>query len=604
MLVDWFVQFFMAYFTAPDFYMKTDSSDSFTTPDIWLSAWLTKRFCEAWPEHAENFDNIRVSEAKNPQFGDYQCNDAMALAKKLRMPPRQLAQKVCETDELPPEIEKMDLAGPGFINIMLSTEAITRWIDRMATEEHFGIAQAGSGKTVVIDYSSPNVAKPMHIGHIRSTVIGNALDRLYRAQGYRVVADNHIGDWGTQFGVIIMGYRHFVDHDKLAESPIEELERVYVQSYEKARSDEDWMAQCRAELVKLQAGDKENLALWQEFVKLSLGEFDKIYARLGVKFDVTRGESYYNDALAGIVERLTGDGIAIESEGAMIVDLEEENLGVCIVRKSDGGFNYATTDIATVLSRVEDFSPSKIIYVTDERQQLHFRQFFRVCRMMGVTEEQVKLDHVWFGLMRLPEGTFSTREGNVIKLESLLDEAETRARAILVESRPELPEDEAGRLAQEIGIGAVKYADLSQSPQTLVTFTWEKALALDGNSGPYLQYAHARICSVRDRYHEQFPGRDPDAEPLQLELELERNLALKVLRFPVAVRDAAENYRPSLLADYLYDLAQNYSSFYQQVPFLKAEEGERESRIRLCGLVAEALKRGLSLLGIAAPSRI
>jgi len=323
-----------------------------------------------------------------------------------------------------------------------------------------------------------------------------------------------------------------------------------------------------------------------------------------VHFDVTRGESYYNAALPGVVENLTSRGIARESEGAMIVDLEEENLGVCIVRKSDGAFNYATTDIATVLSRVADFAPRRIIYVTDERQQLHFRQFFRVCRMLGVTEEQVGLDHVWFGLMRLAEGTFSTRQGNVIKLELLLDEAESRARAILAESRPEMPEDEAERLAREIGIGAVKYADLSQSPQTLVTFTWEKALALDGNSGPYLQYAHARICSVRDRYREQFAGRDPDIEPLRLGLESERSLALKVLRFPVAVREAAENYRPSLLADYLYDLSQSYSSFYQQVPFLKADEGARESRIRLCGLVAEALRRGLALLGIAAPSRI
>jgi arginyl-tRNA synthetase len=277
---------------------------------------------------------------------------------------------------------------------------------------------------------------------------------------------------------------------------------------------------------------------------------------------------------------------------------------VCIVRKSDGGYNYATTDIATVRSRVRDFDPEKIIYVTDERQQLHFKQFFEVCRQMGLDSGKTQLQHVWFGLMRLPEGTFSTRQGNVIKLDALLDEAETRALQILRDTRPELPTDEAEALARDIGIGAVKYADLSQAPQTLVTFSWDKALALDGNSGPYLQYAHARICSVRHRYREQFEGTDADAFPLRLDDALERDLALKISRFPTAVREAAGNFRPSVLADYLFDLAQSYSSFYQQLPFLKAEQGVRESRVRLCGLVAAVLRRGLELLGIVAPERI
>lgn len=584
--------------------MNSSPAAGFSIPDVWLSSWLRERFAAAWPEHADRFDGIRVVPAANPQFGDFQCNDAMALAKALRMPPRALAQKVCDAGPLPPEVAKLELAGPGFLNVTLSAGAIASWASAQGGDDGYGVARTGAGRTVVIDYSSPNVAKPMHIGHIRSTVIGNALDRLHRALGYRVVADNHIGDWGTQFGIIIQGYRHFLDRGKLATSPIEELERVYVQSYSKAKEDPAWMDQCRAELVKLQAGDPENRALWQEFVRLSLGEFARVYGRLGVSFDLTRGESFYNEALPGVVARLEAEGLARESEGAMIVDLESEGLGVCIVRKRDGGFNYATTDIATVMGRVAEFAPEKIVYVTDERQQLHFKQFFRVCRQLGVGEDQVKLEHVWFGLMRLPEGTFSTRQGNVIKLEVLLDEAESRALAIVKESRPDLPDAEARELARAIGIGAVKYADLSQSPQTLVTFTWEKALALDGNSGPYLQYAHARICSVRDKYRAQFPGVDPDTFPLRLETEVERALALKVVRYPVAVREAAENYRPSLLADYLYDLAQAYSSFYQQVPFLKAEEGVRESRVRLCGLVAGVLRRGLGLLGIETPERI
>ncbi len=584
--------------------MNARDPEGCSIPDVWLTDWLRARFAAAWPEFADQFAGVRMVPSANPQFGDFQCNDAMALARLLRMPPRALAQKVCEAGPLPPCVARLEVAGPGFLNLTLTAEGVAGWAERLGADPHCGIPQTGAGQTLVLDYSSPNIAKPMHIGHIRSTVIGNALDRLYRALGYRVVADNHIGDWGTQFGVLILGYRHFLDPERLAAAPVEELERVYVASYGKAREDPDWMNRCRAELVKLQAGDQESRRLWSEFVHLSLGEFERVYKRLGVSFDLVRGESFYHDALPGVVKRLEETGLARESDGALIVDLESEGLGVCIVRKRDGGFNYATTDIATVLNRVEEFAPERIVYVTDERQQLHFRQFFRVCRLLGVSKERVALSHVWFGLMRLPEGTFSTRQGNVIKLEALLDEAESRALAILRTSRPELPEDEARELARAIGIGAVKYADLSQSPQTLVTFTWEKALALDGNSGPYLQYAHARICSVLDRYRSLHPGTDPQTLPLRLDLEVERQLALKVARYPLAVCDAAEGCRPCLLAEYLYDLSQAYSSFYQQVPFLKAEEGVRESRVRLCGLVARVLRNGLGLLGIEAPERI
>ncbi len=584
--------------------MRDSSPQDFELPETWLARWLRSRCVAAYPEQSAVFDGLRVVPAANPRFGDYQCNDAMTLAKPLRRPPRAVAEALRDAGPLPAQVASLEVAGPGFLNIRLSDSGLARWTEALAAAPHFGIAQCGAGQTVVLDYSSPNVAKPMHIGHIRSTVIGNALDRLHRALGYRVIADNHIGDWGTQFGIIIQGYRHFLDRERLATAPIEELERIYVLSYAKAREDPGWMDQCRAELVKLQAGDPANRALWEEFVRLSMGEFERIYARLGVAFDLARGESHYNDALPALVHRLEAEGLAKESEGATVVDLEAEGLGVCIVRKRDGGFNYATTDIATVFSRLEEFAPDKIVYVTDERQQLHFRQFFQVCRHLGVPEERVRFVHVWFGLMRLPEGTFSTRQGNVIKLEALLDEAESRAAAILQSSRPDLDTESMRSLARSIGIGAVKYADLSQSPQTLVTFTWEKALALEGNSGPYLQYAHARICSVRERYRTQFPEHDPDTWPLRLECEVERALALKLLRFPVSVQQAAESYRPCVLADALYDLAQTYSSFYQQVPFLKAGEGLRESRVRLCGMVATALRTGLGLLGIDAPERI
>lgn len=534
-------------------------------------------------------------------FGDYQCNAAMAAGKRLRMSPRDVAGRLLAGAALPPDVARAEVAGPGFINFFLDDGALARRLERMQMDPRLHVPMLGEGRTIVIDYSSPNVAKPMHIGHIRSTVIGNAIDRLHRYLGYRVIADNHLGDWGTQFGLLILGYRHFADPAALEADPIDELERIYVKSYERSQQDEAWLNAARAELVKLQQGDPENRALWSRFVELSVREFDTIYRRLGVQFDLYRGESWYNDRIPSLIEMLLARGIAEESEGALVVRLEEEKLPVCIVRKSDGGYNYATTDIATILSRVEEFAPDAIIYVTDERQQLHFKQVFAVARRLGV---QTPLIHVWFGLMRLPEGTFSTRQGNVIKLERLLDEAESRALAIVRESSPEMPPEAQREVARAVGIGAVKYADLSQNPQSLVTFTWDKALALDGNSAPYLQYAHARIASVRDKYADQFPRGNYLGTPIVLGEETEKRLARRLIRFPDVVVRAAATYRPNLLCEYLFELAQVYSTFYQTVPFLKAPEGVRESRVRLCDLTARILKQGLDLLGIEAPERI
>ncbi|WFB34571.1 arginine--tRNA ligase [Kiritimatiellota bacterium B12222] len=542
-----------------------------------------------------------VMRTADPRHGDYQCNDCMQLAKALRQAPRGIAEKIVEELQGHPALAKVELAGPGFINFTLSSEWLTERVLQLETLEGRGVPAIGEGQTVVVDYSSPNVAKPMHIGHIRSTVIGNALDRLHRACGYTVIADNHLGDWGTQFGLILMGYRNLLDKEALEASPVAELERVYVASYQKSKEDETWLTAAREELVKLQAGDEENLALWKKFVELSLLEFNKIYARLDVRFDLERGESFYNDALPGILEKLTAAGLLEESEGAQIVNLEEEKLGVCIVQKRDGGFNYATTDLATVFSRVEEFSPSTILYVTDERQQRHFQQFFHVAKKLGV---KTNLEHVWFGLMRLPEATFSTREGNVIKLEALLDEAERRALEMVQSSSPHLSPETQQAVAKAVGIGSIKYADLSQNPQSLVTFTWEKAMALDGNSAPYLQYAHARIRSVLDKYAAQFPEGKPEEAPFQLIEPLERELGLKVARYGEAVLSATRNYRPNLLADYLFDLAQTYSTYHQSIPFLRAEPGVRESRMRLIKLVADTLTDGLNLLGIEAPNRI
>ncbi|MBN2685088.1 MAG: arginine--tRNA ligase [Pontiellaceae bacterium] len=573
---------------------------SLSTFEERLSVWTTEAMKSVF-ELADTEVHLGVSPTNNEKFGDYQCNAAMELARTLKKAPRQIAQEFVDAAELPDFVEKIEIAGPGFINFFLSNAALSEYVQSLASDPHLGVEQVGDGKTVVIDYSSPNVAKPMHIGHIRSTVIGNAIDRLFRFRGFNVIADNHLGDWGTQFGLMLIGFRNFADEAALKEAPVEELERIYVASYNRSKEDETWRDQAKAELVKLQQGDAENRALWEKFIELSIEEFNTIYERLDVRFDLYRGESFYNDRLPGMIQSLEEKGLAKESDGALIVDLEEDGMPICIVRKSDGGYNYATTDLATVEARVEEFSPERIIYVTDERQQLHFRQFFSISKKLGM---EANLVHVWFGLMRLPEATFSTREGNVIKLAALLDEAEARALEMVKKSSPEMSEEQQKDLAKAIGIGAIKYTDLSQNPQSLVTFTWEKALNMEGNSAPYLQYAYARISSVYDKYHAQYPDTELSDHAIHIEQAIERKLAVKLTRFPAAIQAAAENYRPNILADYLYDLAQIYSSFYQNVPFLKAEEGVRESRIRLCRVTAKVLKQGLSLLGIETRERI
>ncbi|MBQ7189073.1 MAG: arginine--tRNA ligase [Kiritimatiellae bacterium] len=561
-----------------------------------LSAWLQVLFQQAFGEAVAGF-SPRVQPAQDAKFGDFQCNDAMPLAKTLHLPPRQIAQRVLDGVTLPPMLAKVEIAGPGFINLTVNPVWLAEQLEKLAAAPSFGIPQCGAGKSVVIDYSSPNAAKQMHIGHIRSIVIGNAIDRLHRALGYRVIADNHLGDWGTQFGILIKGYRECLTEEQRQNLTVADLEAAYVASSTRGKTDEAWKDACRQELVKLQQGDSEDRALWQRFIEITIEEFTRMYKRLDVQFDLWRGESYYNDRLPGVVKELQDKGLAEESEGAQIVRFEEEGLPVAIVQKSDGGFNYATSDIATVESRVEEFNPDRIIYVTDERQQLHFKQFFAICRKLGCT---TKLVHVWFGLMSYQGKAISTREGNLIKLDDLLAEAVKRSLEIIRSQNPEgMTEAEQLALAEDIGIGAIKYTDLSHDPTTAIDFSWDKALALDGNSGPYLQYAHARICSLLDK-----AGESPSAGSLKLDTEIEKSLALALMQFPGVVRKAADNFKPSILADYLFGLSQTYSSFYQRSPVLKSEAETRASRLRLCSLVAEVLSAGLRLLGIHAPRRI
>lgn len=567
-----------------------------------FSDWAFAAFAAAFPDAALVRDEVSVVATSEKGFGDYQCNAAMGLARVLKQAPRAIAEAAVQAIEAPKSVGRIEIAGPGFINLYLDEGWMSTRLEQLSAEsDRMGVPEAGAGRTVVLDYSSPNIAKRMHIGHIRSTVIGNVLDRMHRFLGYRVISDNHIGDWGTQFGILIMGYREFLDADALGRDPVGELERIYVASSERGASDEEWMNQAREELRKLQQGDPENTEIWTRFLDLSRGEFDAIYEQLGVTFDLERGESYYRERVPGLLDSLKEEGIARESEGAQVVFLEEEELPVCIVQKSDGASNYATTDLATIQSRVEEFNPDAIVYVTDKRQQTHFKQIFAIASKMGVSTQ---LEHVWFGLMSLPDGAFSTRDGNVIPLTALLSEAQRRAQKLVEGSSPGMSPEEQENVARAVGIGAVKYADLSQNPQSDITFTWEKAMSMDGNSAPYLQYVYARISSVCDKYNDQFPQQDLENFPILLIEAVERQVAAHLLRFPEALLRACRQYRPNLLADYLYELSQNYNRFYQGVPFLKAEEGTRESRVRLCGLVAKTLQVGLGLMGIEAPKRI
>ena len=551
-----------------------------------LTQIVRSAFEAAFP--GEDFSQVKVVPATDPKFGDYQCNDALKIAKKVGLKPRDAALKVAENIG---EALKVEVAGPGFLNLTVSPEWLGGELSALASAPKCGIPQTGKGRRVVMDYSSPNAAKQMHIGHIRSTVIGNAIDRIFRSLGYEVIADNHLGDWGTQFGILIKGYRECLTQEERDNLTVANLEKCYVMSAARAKeTDEVWKNACREELVKLQQGDADNLALWRKFVQISIGEFERMYFKLGVKFDTYRGESYYNAMMPGVVARLVEIGLAKESDGALIVDLSDEKLGVAIVRKSDGGYNYTTSDLACVGSRVTEYAPERIIYVTDDRQQLHFKQFFSIAQKMGYTD--VKLVHVPFGLMSFQGKAISTREGNLIRLEELLAEAKRRSLEIVKDRGG----DEA--LAEAIGYGAVKYADLSHDPTTAIDFDWDKALALEGNSGPYLQYAYARVCSLIEKAGEVAQCDFAISTPH------EKRLALQLLEFPGAVVRAAEAYKPSILADYLFQTAQLYSSFYQNSPILKSEESVRNARLRLCALFGEVLKTGLGLLGIETPRHI
>jgi len=543
---------------------------------------------------------IDITMATNEKFGDFQTNFAMVNSKILKSNPRAIAENVVNNIVENNIIEKVEIAGPGFINIFLKKEFLGEVVNTISKEK-YDLSFLNREGDVVIDYSSPNIAKRMHIGHLRSTIIGDSIKRIYNYLGYNTVSDNHIGDWGTQFGKLIIGYRRWLNEEAYKENAIEELERVYVEFARAAEEDESLEDLAREELKKLQDGDEENNRLWKEFIQVSLDEYNKLYNRMDVKFDTYYGESHYHDMMPGVVEELKEKGIAVEDQGAQVVFFDEETkLHPCIVQKKDGAFLYSTSDIATIKSRRQDYNINKLVYVTDERQQDHFRQFFKITDMLGW---EVEKDHVWFGIMRFAEGIFSTRKGNVIRLEQLLDEGKKRALAVVEEKNPELSTEEKENIAEVVGVGAIKYADLSQNRQSAVIFEWDKILSFEGNTAPYLQYSYARIQSILRKGAENGKVVNEDVV-VNLGEKAERALALFLTQLPNVAMKASETYKPNLLTDYLFELAKKFNSFYNSCPILNQEDEVLYSRLLLAERAAKVLKEGLDLLGIKTVDRM
>jgi arginyl-tRNA synthetase len=551
---------------------------------------------------------VLVRPCPDPKFGDYQSNALMSLAKARKLNPRQLATDVLAKLDVPEICEKVEIAGAGFLNFRLKPVILAQTLQAAARGEHLFSEKAASPKTTVIDFSSPNVAKPMHVGHIRSTILGDCLARTLRLLGHRVITDNHIGDWGTQFGMLLLGWKHHLKPDALKADPIGEMERLYKMVNATGEAMETVRDAARQELVKLQSGDGENLKIWREMIALSERQFDEIYSRLGVKFDQTLGESFYNPRLKPLVEELVAKGIARESEGALVIffdDIPSLKEHPTLVRKSDGGFNYTTTDLATLEYRLKTWQPDEIIYVTDGRQQLHFQQVFAAFRKWQLTNSEFrtpnsefKLAHVWFGSILGEDGKpFKTRSGETVKLAGLLDEAEERAFKIVSEKNPDLPEAQRREIARVIGLGAVKYADLLPNRQSDYVFSWDKMLALQGNTAPYLQYAYARIKSIFRKAGETFNVQHSTFN-IQLTAPEEIALAKHLLNFGLTLEAVAEEYRPNFLCNYLFELAGKFTAFYENCPVLKADPAVRDSRLALCDLTARVLKQGLETLGI------
>ncbi len=542
--------------------------------------------------------------AQKPEFGDYQANVAMALAKQVKAKPRDVAAKIIESLDVADVCESPEIAGPGFINLRLTPDFLADQAINLADDDQLGVKDSDTPRHVVVDYSGPNVAKEMHVGHIRSTCIGDSIVRVLEFLGDRVTRQNHLGDWGTQFGMLI---EHMADVGAREGEAfhVGDLNALYQQAKSKFDEDADFAERARRRVVALQSGDESTLALWRQLVDESERHFEQVYARLNVRLTAedVRGESFYNDGLAATAEELERKGVARDSEGALCVFVEKYESPV-MVRKSDGGFGYDATDLAAIRFRVGELRADRLIYVTDARQREHFDKVFDAARRAGWAED-VRLDHVPFGTILGQDGKpFKTRAGDVVKLADLLDEAVERAGAIVAEKNPDLSEQERAEVARVVGIGAIKYFDLSSDRVKDYVFDWDRMLAMDGNTAPYLQYAYTRIRSIFRKGGEQ-GGAASKADEIEWSHPAERALLLKVMQLGGVLRGVADALEPHRLCTYLYELATAFSGFYETCPVLKADtDARRATRLLLCDLTARTLKRGLDLLGIETLERM
>jgi len=594
-----------------------------------------------------------VMPAQDARFGDYQANGAMALAKRIGQNPRDVAEAILKRLDVSDVCETPEIAGPGFINLRFRPDYLFGALGAACADDRLGVERAKKPETVVVDYSAPNLAKEMHVGHLRSTIIGDALVRMLEFAGHAVVRQNHVGDWGTQFGMHLAYTRRFAHMpfaDMLREHPeLRETENIYQEAKKLFDSDPTFADEARCMVRMLQAGDKDCLDWWSFIRRLTLEHCQLIYRRLGVllTYADVRGESDYNEVLPDIVKALADNDLLTDSQGAQCVFLKFQT-GVpkpmflaqdgtplpLIVQKSDEGYLYATTDLAAIAFRTGclpeirnppfDFahgpepvegqsairnsnSPraGRILYVVDARQALHFQMVFAVARAADFAPERIRLEHIAFGTMMGENGRpFRTREGGTVKLMDLLDEAERRARDLVDQKSPGLSEDERKEIARKVGIGAVKYADLAQNRTSDYVFSWEKMLSLDGNTAPYLQYAYTRIRSIFRRGGHEAETQRCDSSPIPLAAPEELALGKMLLRFPETLSRALEDYRPSVLATYLFDLAQAFTAFYNACPVIQSDEPTRSARLKLCDLAARILSKGLYLLGIDTAERM
>jgi arginyl-tRNA synthetase len=573
----------------------------------------------------------QVRETADAKFGDYSGTMAMGLAKRAGRKPRDVAAEIVARLAAAPGYAALfdppgDPVGPGFINVRVRDEALAAAVAAAVADDRLGVAPVARPETIVVDFSSPNVAKPMHVGHIRSTVIGDALARILRFRGHHVITDNHLGDWGTQFGMILWGWKHCRDDAAFAADPTAELGRLYrlVRKVADAKPEElaadpaaaalvarfpDAGREVLAETAKLHEGDPENRALWERFMPVCRAEIDRLYARLHVTFDHWLGESFFQPFLAATVDDLVAQGLARESRGAIGVFLGGDDAPPLLIRKADGAFLYATTDLATIRWRLEHWEPDRILYVVDHRQSGHFEQVFATARRWGLAGlDGVALVHVGFGTVLGEDGRpFKTRAGDTVGLEALLDEGVERAAAIVGagdEGRAGMSDADRRHVAETVGIGAIKYADLCQNRTTDYVFSFDKMLELKGNTAAYMQYAAARVEGIFAKGGVDRATLRRDCDGVLVSAPQERALALELLRFSEALEDVEADYRPNLLTAWLYDLAGCYSTFYDSLPVLKAEGPERASRLALCDLTGRILRKGLDLLGIGAVERM